>query len=68
MQFATNHIGHFALTLALKPLLLKSQEARVITVSSMAHLSYAVMPSLGKIFWDDINFDKGNYWHFSAYS
>ncbi len=36
-QFATNHLGHFALTARLLPLLLKSSAARVIHVTSLAH-------------------------------
>lgn len=37
MQFATNHLGHFALTAELFPLLLKGCAPRIITVSSIAH-------------------------------
>lgn len=37
IQFATNHLGHFALTSRLMPLLLKSSAPRVVTVSSIAH-------------------------------
>ena len=37
LQFGTNHIGHFALTARLLPLLLKSSGARVVTVSSIAN-------------------------------
>lgn len=36
LQFGTNHIGHFALTAQLLPLLRKSPGARVVTVSSVA--------------------------------
>jgi len=36
LQFGTNHIGHFALTAQLLPLLRKSPGARVVTVSSIA--------------------------------
>jgi NAD(P)-dependent dehydrogenase (short-subunit alcohol dehydrogenase family) len=36
-QLAVNHLGHFALTGQLLPLLLASGEARVVTVSSVAH-------------------------------
>jgi len=68
MQFGTNHIGHFALTLALKPLLLKSPEARVINVSSSAHAKMVVMPGSGKIYWDDINFEKTKYNAMAVYS
>ncbi|MGN8070991.1 SDR family oxidoreductase [Mucilaginibacter sp. 22184] len=37
LQFGTNHIGHFALTAQLLPLLRKSTDARVVTVSSVAN-------------------------------
>jgi NAD(P)-dependent dehydrogenase (short-subunit alcohol dehydrogenase family) len=37
LQFGTNHLGHFALTGLLLPLLLASPSPRVVTVSSQAH-------------------------------
>ncbi|GHC41760.1 oxidoreductase [Streptomyces flavofungini] len=37
-QFGVNHLGHFALTGLLLPQLLATPGARVVTVSSMAHL------------------------------
>jgi len=37
MQFATNHLGHFALTTALMDTLEKSAPARVVTLASNAH-------------------------------
>ncbi|HEV7213903.1 MAG TPA: oxidoreductase, partial [Chloroflexota bacterium] len=37
MQFGTNHVGHFALTGRLFPLLAATPGARVVTVSSNAH-------------------------------
>ncbi len=37
LQFGTNHIGHFALTAQLLPLLRKSPGARIVTVSSIAN-------------------------------
>lgn len=36
-QFGTNHLGHFALTALLFPLLSKTPGARVVTVASLAH-------------------------------
>lgn len=48
-QFATGHLGHFQLTLALLPALRAAGAARVVTVSSGAH-------RLGEIRWDDVNF------------
>ncbi len=38
MQFGTNHLGHFALTAQLMPGLLAADSARVVTVTSFAHL------------------------------
>ena len=40
MQLGTNHLGHFALTAALFPLLLAAEGSRVVTVSSLAHKTY----------------------------
>src|SRR2546422_6134675 len=37
MQFGTNHLGHFALTAQLMPLLRRASGARVVSVSSLAH-------------------------------
>ncbi|KAL1131451.1 hypothetical protein AAG570_011068 [Ranatra chinensis] len=53
LHFATNHLGHFLLTLKLLPLLVKSAPSRVVNVSSMAHILANSMK------FDDINLDKG---------
>jgi len=37
MQFGTNHLGHFALTGLLLPLLQRAHASRVVTVSSIVH-------------------------------
>ena len=37
MQFGTNHLGHFALTARLMPLLRQASAPRVVSVSSLAH-------------------------------
>jgi NAD(P)-dependent dehydrogenase (short-subunit alcohol dehydrogenase family) len=37
LQFATNHLGHFALALALFPALAAARGARIVSVSSSAH-------------------------------
>src|SRR6266436_8904818 len=37
MQFGTNHLGHFALTARLIPLLRRAGGSRVVSVSSLAH-------------------------------
>lgn len=37
MQFGTNHLGHFALTARLMPLLRRASGPRIVSVSSLAH-------------------------------
>ena len=59
MQFGTNHLGHFALTARLLPLLLSAPEARVVTTSSGAH-------RLGKMRWQDLDWHNG-YHKWAAY-
>jgi NAD(P)-dependent dehydrogenase (short-subunit alcohol dehydrogenase family) len=39
LQFGTNHLGHFALTARLLPLLRRGKSPRIVTVSSLAHRS-----------------------------
>ena len=51
LQWGTNHLGHFALTLGLLPLL-RAGRARVTHQTSIAARS-------GKINWDDLNWDNG---------
>lgn len=41
-QFGVNHLGHFALTALLFPLLKRSDAARVVTVSSISHHGVAL--------------------------
>ena len=38
MQFATNHLGHFALAMGLHAALAAAGGARIVSVSSSAHL------------------------------
>lgn len=52
MQFGTNHLGHFTLTGLLLDTLLATQNARVVTVSSLAHRS-------GRIYFDDLMLKNG---------
>ncbi|WP_084958205.1 oxidoreductase [Thermoactinospora rubra] len=59
LQFGVNHLGHFALTGLLLPLLLKSPGARVVTVSSDAHKA-------GRLDFADLGLTRG-YGRFSAY-
>jgi NAD(P)-dependent dehydrogenase (short-subunit alcohol dehydrogenase family) len=47
-QFGTNHLGHFALTALLWPLIRAGDGARVVTVSSLAHRG-------GRLDFHDIN-------------
>lgn len=51
-QFGVNHLGHFAMTQGLMPLLEKNPGTRVIALSSTAH-------KISDIRWDDIQFEKG---------
>ena len=59
-QFATNHLGHMALTLALLPLLQKTSGARVIALSSTGH-------KMGDIRWDDVHYEASPYDKWQAY-
>ena len=60
MQMGTNHLGHFALTGRVLPLLLAADAPRVVTVSSFGHKP-------GRIRWDDPNWQKGRYHAWPAY-
>jgi NAD(P)-dependent dehydrogenase (short-subunit alcohol dehydrogenase family) len=51
-QFATNHLGHFQLTLGLLPALRAPRGARVVTMTSGGH-------RLSDIRWDDPHFTTG---------
>ena len=61
LQFGTNHLGHFALTGLLLPLLEKNDNGRIITVSSIAH-------NPGIIDFNDLNSEKKKYSKWGSYS
>jgi NAD(P)-dependent dehydrogenase (short-subunit alcohol dehydrogenase family) len=60
LQFGTNHLGHFALTGLLLPLLRDRKGARVVTVSSGAH-------HRGRMNFDDLQGER-SYKRWGAYS
>ena len=53
LQFATNHLGHFLLTMLLEPVLRASAPARVVVVSSQMH-----MPGFGPGRGPDFRYDN----------
>jgi NAD(P)-dependent dehydrogenase (short-subunit alcohol dehydrogenase family) len=58
-QFGTNHLGHFALTGLLLPMLLATPASRVVSVSSLAH-------RIGTIHFNDLQSERG-YHRWRAY-
>jgi NAD(P)-dependent dehydrogenase (short-subunit alcohol dehydrogenase family) len=60
-QFAVNHIGHFALSLALHDALAAADGARIVTVSSAGHLASPVV-------FDDLHFRYRPYQDLLAYA
>jgi NAD(P)-dependent dehydrogenase (short-subunit alcohol dehydrogenase family) len=52
MQFGSNHLGHFALTGLLLPLLKKTEGSRIVSLSSIAHRG-------GSIYFDNLDGAKG---------
>ncbi|TYC02913.1 SDR family NAD(P)-dependent oxidoreductase [Micromonospora sp. WP24] len=59
-QFAVNHLGHAALTLGLHDALRAAGDARIVTVSSSAHL-------MSPVVFDDLHFTARPYEAWSAY-
>ena len=59
LQFATNHLGHAALTAHLLPVLLATERSRVVNISSLAH-------RMGRIDFDDLQSER-RYRAWSAY-
>ena len=60
MQFATNHLGHFALARALHAALAEARNARIVSLSSSGHLFAPVL-------FDDPHFNFIPYDPFVAY-
>jgi NAD(P)-dependent dehydrogenase (short-subunit alcohol dehydrogenase family) len=60
MQFATNHLGHFALAVELYDALAAAGSARIVSVSSGGHLRSPVV-------FDDIDYAFRDYDPFGAY-
>ncbi|MBO4163174.1 SDR family NAD(P)-dependent oxidoreductase [Micromonospora antibiotica] len=60
LQFATNHLGHFALATGLHRALAAADGARIVSVSSAAHLRSPVV-------FDDIHFRQRPYDPWAAY-
>lgn len=59
LQFGSNHLGHFALTVHLLPLLRAANGARVVSLSSLA-------ARRGRIHFDDLQFER-SYAPMAAY-
>ncbi|HEV7710300.1 MAG TPA: SDR family NAD(P)-dependent oxidoreductase [Asanoa sp.] len=60
LQFGTNHLGHFALATALQPAMVAADGARVVEVTSAAHLR-------AQVDFDDLNFEHRGYDPQAAY-
>ncbi|HUY85792.1 MAG TPA: oxidoreductase [Acidimicrobiales bacterium] len=61
MQFGVNHLGHFAFTAGLMPLLLATPGSRIVTMSSQGHRA-------GRMNLDDPMYQKRTYRRWMAYS
>ncbi|TML03587.1 MAG: SDR family NAD(P)-dependent oxidoreductase [Actinobacteria bacterium] len=59
-QFATNHLGHYALTNLLWPALTRDGGARVVELTSAGH-------RISDIHWDDLQFERDPYDKWQAY-
>lgn len=60
LQFATNHLGHFALANGLHAALAAAGTARVVSLSSSAH-------QFSPVVFEDIHFERREYDPWSAY-
>ncbi|MFB9835026.1 SDR family NAD(P)-dependent oxidoreductase [Actinoallomurus acaciae] len=61
LQFATNHLGHFALATGLHDALRAAGSARVVVVASVGHVN-------GEVLFDDIHFAHHPYDPWAAYA
>lgn len=61
LQIGTNHLGHFALTARLFPLISRASGSRIVCVSSSAAMIGSVDP-------EDLNFEKRHYGSWKAYA
>lgn len=61
LQFATNHLGHFALAVGLHRALAAAGGARVVSVSSSSHLS-------SRVVFEDVHFRERAYDPWAAYA
>jgi protochlorophyllide reductase len=61
MQFGVNHLGHFALSAHLMPLLLATPGSRVVSMSSMGHRG-------GRMHFDDPMYERRSYRRWPAYT
>jgi NAD(P)-dependent dehydrogenase (short-subunit alcohol dehydrogenase family) len=61
IQMGTNHLGHFALTGLLMPLLKRTKGSRIVATSSVAHKT-------GNINFEDLNWESRKYNTNKAYS
>jgi NAD(P)-dependent dehydrogenase (short-subunit alcohol dehydrogenase family) len=60
LQFATNHLGHFALAIGLHDALAAAGGARVVSVSSVGHVNAGID-------FDDLQFERRPYDPWTAY-
>lgn len=60
LQLGVNHLGHFALTGLLLERIIATPSARIVNVSSQAH-------RIGKIDFDDLNWESRKYRKIAAY-
>lgn len=61
IQMGTNHLGPYALTSQLMPLLMKTANCRIVNTASLAHLT-------GNIDFEDINWENRKYKTMQAYA